>query len=91
MHEDVHETAQWLGKVVNGWLNYYAVPTSTQAPFAVSYGDLRGFGATTLRRRSQKTRTTMAHVRHASRRSYWPPVRVRHPWPDTRFAVNHPR
>ena len=30
MHEDVHETAQWLGKVVNGWLNYYAVPTSTR-------------------------------------------------------------
>ena len=28
MHEDVHETAEWLGKVVNGWLNYYAVPTS---------------------------------------------------------------
>ena len=23
MHEDVHDTAQWLGKVVNGWLNYY--------------------------------------------------------------------
>ena len=35
MHEDVHETAQWLGKVVNGWLNYYAVPTSARA--------LRGF------------------------------------------------
>ena len=29
MHEDVHETAQWLGQVVNGWLNYYAVPTSS--------------------------------------------------------------
>ena len=49
MHEDVHETAQWLGKVVNGWLN--AVPTSAQT--------LRGFvrrlewiWLTTLRRRS---------------------------------------
>ena len=30
MHEDVHATAQWLGKVVNGWLNYYAVPTSSR-------------------------------------------------------------
>ena len=26
MHEDVHETAQWLGKVVNGWLNYGRIP-----------------------------------------------------------------
>ena len=92
MHEDVHETAQWLGKVVNGWLNYYAVhavPTSAQT--------LRGFvrrlewiWLTTLRRRSQKTRTTIVHVRRLAT-VYWPSVRVRHPWPDTRFAVNHPR
>ena len=33
MHDDVHETAQWLGKVVNGWLNYYAVPTSSPDPW----------------------------------------------------------
>ena len=31
MHEDVHETARWLGQVVNGWLNYFAVPTSSSA------------------------------------------------------------
>ena len=28
MHHDVVATAKWLGRVVNGWLNYYAVPTS---------------------------------------------------------------
>ena len=28
MHHDVVTTAKWLGRVVNGWLNYYAVPTS---------------------------------------------------------------
>ena len=28
MHDDVKATAKWLGQVVNGWLNYYAVPTS---------------------------------------------------------------
>ena len=28
MHHDVEDTAKWLGKVVDGWLNYYAVPTS---------------------------------------------------------------
>ena len=28
MHEDVRDTARWLGQVVDGWLNYFAVPTS---------------------------------------------------------------
>ena len=28
MHDSVKVTAKWLGKVLNGWLNYYAVPTS---------------------------------------------------------------
>ena len=89
MHEDVHETAQWLGRVVNGWLNYYAVPTSSRA--------LRGFvrrlawiWLQTLRRRSQRTWTTMNHVVRLTA-TYWPSVKVRHPWPDARFAVNHPR
>ena len=89
MHEDVHETAQWLGKVVNGWLNYYAVPTSAQAPRGF-VRRLEWIWLTTLRRRSQKTRMTIVHVRRLAA-IYWPLVRVRHPWPDTRFAVNHPR
>ena len=89
MHEDVHDTAQWLGRVVNGWLNYYAVPTSARA--------LRGFarrllwiGLRTLRGRSQKDRTTIAGVARLAA-LYWPPVKVRHPWPTERFAVSHPR
>ena len=28
MHCDVIDTAKWLRKVVEGWLNYFAVPTS---------------------------------------------------------------
>ena len=28
---------------------------------------------------------------HVSRPLYWPPVKVRHPWPTERFAVSHPR
>ena len=89
MHEDVHETAQWLGKVVNGWLNYYAVPTSSPT--------LRGFVRRllciwlhTLRGRSQKDRTTIASIARLAA-VYWPPVSIRHPWPTTRFAVTHPR
>ena len=28
MHDDPHKVARWLGRVVDGWLNYYAVPTA---------------------------------------------------------------
>ena len=86
MHEDVHDTAQWLGRVVNGWLNYYAVPTSARA--------LRGFARRllwiwlrTLRGRSQKDRTTIAGVARLAA-LYWPPVKVRHPWPTERFGLS---
>ena len=27
MHHGVEETGKWLGQVLNGWLNYFAVPT----------------------------------------------------------------
>ncbi len=29
-YHDLHEVARWLGRVVNGWLNYYAVSTSAR-------------------------------------------------------------
>ena len=89
MHEDVHETAQWLGQVVNGWLNYYAVPTSSPTLGEFAWR-LKCLWLKTLRRRSQRTRMTLTDVMRLAA-LYWPPVRVRHPWPDTRFAVHHPR
>ena len=71
MHDDVHETAQWLGKVVNGWLNYYAVPTSSPT-LGGFVRRLEWIWLKILRRRSQKTRTTMADVTRL-KALYWPP------------------
>ena len=31
MHDNVYEVAIWLGRVVGGWLRYYAVPTSARS------------------------------------------------------------
>jgi RNA-directed DNA polymerase len=44
----------------------------------------------TLKRRSQKDRTTWARITRLAE-DYLPAARILHPWLDTRFAVNHQR
>ena len=85
MHMNVHETGRWLGRVLNGWLNYYAVPTS--APYLQRcYRRLRWIWLKVLRRRSQKDQTSLERIGLLATK-YWPKPHVRHPWPDARFAV----
>ena len=89
MHHDLHEVARWLGRVVNGWLNYYAVPTS--ARFLQSFvHTLKRMWLKVLRRRSQRDRFSWQRLQALVDR-YWPTPRIRHPWPSTRFAVKYPR
>ena len=89
MHHDRIEVALWLGRVVNGWLGYYAVPTSF--PFLKQFLlRLLKLWLRVLRRRSQKDRYTLAKVGELAQ-AFWPPLRIRHPWPNQRFAVNHSR
>ena len=61
MHHDVKETGRWLGQVLNGWLNYFAVPTSfrTLQCFALQ---LKKLWLKILRRRSQKDRHDWAQL-----------------------------
>ena len=88
-HDPVEGTARWLGRVVDGWLNYYAVPTSLR--FLHRFiRSLRWLWWRTLRRRSQKDRFDLAGVDKLSA-TYWPKLKIRHPWPDQRFAVNATR
>ena len=54
-HHDPHEVARWLGRVVNGWLNYYAVPTSSRFLRSFTY-ILKRIWLKALRRRSQRDR-----------------------------------
>ena len=86
MHEDVRDTARWLGQVVDGWLNYFAVPTSYRflERFVVR---LTHIWVQILRRRSQKDRTTWASIPPLKAR-YWPKLTIRHPWPNQRFIVS---
>ena len=53
MHANVEDTARWLGKVLGGWLNYYAVPGSYRYLYRFVQR-LKRLWLTVLRRRSQK-------------------------------------
>ena len=88
-HEDIVRTAQWLGQVLDGWLNYYAVPTSGPHLSRFRYY-LQRLWMRSLRRRSQRDRFPWERLRALSER-HWPRTRVRHPWPDQRLAVMHSR
>ena len=86
MHLGKHEVAQWLGRVINGWLNYYAVPGTSK--FADAFANaVRWLMLRTLRRRSQKDATAWAEAKRLAR-MYWPKPTIRHPWPDQRLTVN---
>ena len=89
MHDDVMATGRWLGRVLRGWLNYYAVPTSF--PHLQRFvWHLRRIWIRVLRRRSQKDRFSWDWLL-AITNTLWPKLRIVHPWPTTRFAVNHRR
>ena len=89
LHADVMATGRMLGRVLRGWLAYYAVPTSSRSLRRFAYL-LQRLWWRSLRRRSEQDRFPWERLINLCRR-LWPRVRVRHPWPEQRFAVNHPK
>lgn len=84
-HMDRHDLARWLGRVINGWLNYYAVPGSSKSLSRFVEAVKRLF-LRALRRRSQKDRTSWLSLEHLIG-LHWPKPTIRHPWPNQRLAV----
>jgi hypothetical protein len=89
MHEPIPHQGRWLGQVVRGYFAYHAVPTNYQRLSAFRY-HIVVLWRRTLRRRSQKDWTSWERISRLAR-AYLPPPRILHPWPNTRFAVKHPR
>ncbi len=88
-HHDIWEVGAWLGRVCQGWLNYYAVPGSGRWLMGFRRR-LQRLWMRELRRRSQRDRFNWKRLERMTA-ILWPRVFTRHPWPDQRFAVNHPR
>ena len=82
-HAGIPAQGAWLRQVVNGYLNYHAVPTNSRAIRAFRREVSRAW-LYVLRRRSQKDRTTWRRMQSRIKR-WLPPAKIRHPWPDERF------
>ena len=89
MHWPIPEQGEWLKHVVGGFFNYHAVPTNSRALAAFRH-HVRVLWGRTLRRRSQKDRTTWDRIAQLAE-EWLPKPRILHPWPNIRFAVKHPR
>jgi group II intron reverse transcriptase/maturase len=89
MHCASSAVGKWLGYVVKGYFNYHAVPTNIHA--------LRTFRDDLIRRwrRSLSRRSDKGYVPWDAMKkladTWLPQPRIRHPWPNVRFAVRHPR
>lgn len=84
-HWPISEQAQWLAAVVRGHRDFYAVPGNIDAVDAFLDQVTRHWYKA-LRRRSQRTRITWTRMNRYAKR-WLPPVRVRHPFPEERFAA----
>jgi len=89
MHQPIPVQGKWLGQVVRGYFNYFAVPTNspTMAAFRTRITEL---WQRSLEQRSQKGAPTWPQITRLAR-DWLPQPRLRHPWPSKRFAVTHPR
>jgi group II intron reverse transcriptase/maturase len=88
MHEPIPEQGRWLGQVLRGYFAYHAVPTNTRSLCAFRH-HVTNLWRRSLRRRSQRDRTTWDRAAQLVA-AFLPAVRIIHPWPHERFAVNHP-
>jgi group II intron reverse transcriptase/maturase len=85
LHHPVPEVGRWLGSVVRGHGQYYGVPGNLHALNTFRYRVVR-LWHWSLRRRSQRSRTTWARMQRLTQR-WIPSVRISHPYPEQRLVV----
>ena len=82
-HQSISEQGKWLGSVVRGHCNYYAVPGNTDAVASFRTQVTRHW-LKSLRRRSQRHRLSWERMNRIATR-WLPPAKCMHPFPDDRF------
>jgi len=89
MHWPISQQGNWLRQIVGGHFAYFAVPTNLRALSALRYRVI-GLWRRCLQRRSQRADATWERIVKLAN-DYLPKPCILHPWPNVRFAVNHPR
>ena len=89
MHQPIPAQGRWLKQVMTGYLNYHAVPTNSRALGVFRHRIVLQWRHA-LQRRSQKAGLTWQRMRRLAA-DWLPKPRILHPWPNSRFAVRHPR
>ena len=88
LHAPTAHIVRWLKSVVRGYFQYYAVPRNEQRMKAFRHEVLRMWWWQ-LRRRSQRTRWKWNKFMEKLG-TLLPEVEALHPYPEVRFALNHP-
>jgi len=88
-HQPIPEVGIWLGQVVRGFFNFYAVPTNFEA-LAVFRRHVTKLWLRALLRRGNRDRMTWEKMTRLAD-DFLPTPRISQPWPAQRFAVTHPR
>jgi len=87
MHHPLGETGRWLRSVVQGWLNYHAVPSNSHC-LSRFVDEVTRLWLAVIRRRSQRGRSKWTWERmHRLVRLHLPRPRITHPYPDKRFRA----
>jgi group II intron reverse transcriptase/maturase len=87
MHRPVGETGRWLRSVVQGWLNYHAVPGNSHR-LCRFVDEVTRYWLAVLRRRSQRGQRGWTWERmQRLTRLHLPRPRIVHPYPDQRFRA----
>jgi RNA-directed DNA polymerase len=86
-HHPVGETARWLRSVVQGWLNYHAVPDNSRR-LSRFVDEVSKLWLQALRRRSQRAKQRWTWSRmYRLVRQHLPRPHVLHPYPNERFRA----
>jgi RNA-directed DNA polymerase len=87
MHHSIGENGRWLRRVVQGWLNYHAVPSNSQS-LCRFVDEVTRLWLAMIRRRSQRGHRgwTWERMQRLSR-IHLPRPRVTHPYPNKRFRA----
>jgi hypothetical protein len=89
-HEAVPELGRWLRSVVQGHLNYFAVPGNKKAIDAFRTEIIKAW-LYALRRRSHKARSLTWDRMNRLIKTWIPIAEIKHPYPNQRLCVNYLR